>query len=60
MKAFIITLVVPNEWDKEDAVTAMNLGVRKHVAESPRLDQTSSIIWSAMVADSFDLKRQDI
>jgi len=58
MKAFVCTVVITNEWDTSDVVTAINIGIRKLAEE--RGKELPGISYSAIVHTAFDLKRQDI
>jgi hypothetical protein len=58
MKAFIVTVITPNDWSVPDIVISMNMGMKKH-AEVQNKD-LSGIFHSVTVSESFDLKRQDI
>lgn len=58
MKAFIVTVVAPNDWDGEAVVTAINIGMRKHGVEKNL--ECSGMFTSALVHAKFDLKRQDV
>jgi hypothetical protein len=58
MKAFVCTVVIPNDWTATDVVTAINLGIRQQANETGK--ELPGISYSAMVQTSFDLKRQDL
>lgn len=59
MKAFIVTVIAPNEWDKEDILTAINRGMRERAKERGK-DIHTSICTSVTISEEFDLKRQDL
>lgn len=58
MKAFIVTVIAPNDWQKQDVLISMNVGMRKH-AELQKKD-LSGISHSVTIAEEFNLERQDI
>lgn len=64
MKAFVVSVIAPNEWTSQDVVTAVNIGMRKYCGTEDGkhlLSVTSSSLCTAVtVVDKFDLKRQDI
>jgi hypothetical protein len=64
MRAFIVTVIAPNEWSQDDVISSINVGMRKWVlspeGEHLRATTTSSICTSVTIAHKFDLKRQDI
>jgi hypothetical protein len=59
VKAFIVTVIAPNDWSPTDIVVSCNIGMREH-AKTQGKNIHSSICTSASVSESFDLKRQDI
>jgi hypothetical protein len=59
MKAFIVTVIAPNDWDPADIVISCNIGMQSH-AKTQGKDIHSSICTHAKVTESFDLKRQDL
>ena len=60
MKAFITTIIVPNDWMPTDICTAVNIGIRKHSEDTDKPNIRNSIAHSVTVIDKFELKRQDI
>lgn len=59
MRAFILSVIAPNDWTPEDVVISCNIGMKSH-AKTQEKDIHSSICTHAKVIDSFDLKRQDL
>jgi hypothetical protein len=61
VKAFIATIVVPNEWSKQALLEAVNSGIQNHIRAHYMQDSKKSPLnWSVSVKDELDLKRQDI
>lgn len=64
MRAFVVTVIAPNEWHQDDVLSSINTGMRNWVlgpeGEHLRKTTTNSICTSVTIADKFDLKRQDI
>ena len=59
MKAFIVTAVLPNEWDRDMLLKCLNEGIQRF-ARNNRLSETGATIWSVTIKEEFDLKRQDV
>lgn len=59
MKAFVITAILPNEWDKQSVLSAINAGIQRYSRENPMSD-TATSIWAVTIAEEFKLQRQDI
>jgi hypothetical protein len=68
MKAFLTTIIVPNDWTKHDILCACNIGIRKYAEECEVKEERagkasllrSAILHSVTIAEEFDLKRQDV
>lgn len=54
MKAFIVTVIAPDDWDKTDILCSVNMGMRKH-ADTEKKD-LSGIQHSVTVKEEFDLR----
>lgn len=53
MKAFIVTVIAPDDWAKQDVLIAMNMGMRQH-ADAQRKD-LSGISHHVEVKEEFKL-----
>lgn len=55
MKAFIVTVIAPDDWRKTDVLCSMNMGMRDH-AKTQNKD-LSGIQHSVTIAEEFDLAK---
>lgn len=62
MKAFVVTIIAPNEWQQQDIAIAINLGMQEVIRrEGQRFENSrNALTWSAQVETELALKRQDI
>lgn len=59
MTAYIVTIVVPNEFGYQEVLTACNIGLKK-VVEEKGWGRDVYMNTNATIRDSFNLKRQDM
>ena len=59
MKAFILTAILTNEFDRKTILEAVNSGIQRYIRVKGIKD-ASATIWSVQVAEEFNLERQDI
>lgn len=59
MRAYIVTVLFPNEFPQDKILEALNRGI-KLVADENKLDVMHAITWNTHIIDKFNLERQDI
>jgi hypothetical protein len=54
-KAFLVTVILPDDWRAEDVVTACNIGVKKQSLARPELE-IGAMSFYAQVIEEFKLR----
>jgi hypothetical protein len=56
MKAFVVTILVPDEWSKNDVIVSCNIGIRKYAEESER--ELKGTDYHTMCHEELKLRRE--
>jgi hypothetical protein len=57
-KAFITTIIVPDDWGDEDVITACNMGIQRFASQGPKRETLAlrSMDYNVSIADRFKIR----